>query len=47
MIGAATLDRLRHGAYRVVLDGPSYRDPKPMPEGSKMPAKKGGKPTQA
>jgi DNA replication protein DnaC len=46
MIGAATLDRLRHGAYRVVLDGPSYRDPKPMPERSKTPAKKGGKPTQ-
>lgn len=25
MIGAATLDRLRHGAYRVVLEGDSYR----------------------
>jgi len=47
MIGAATLDRLRHGAYRVVLDGPSYRDPQPMPERSKTLAKKGGKPTQA
>jgi len=47
MIGAATLDRLRHGAYRVVLDGPSYRDPKPMPDMSKTPAKKGGRPTQA
>jgi DNA replication protein DnaC len=47
MIGAATLDRLRHGAYRVVLDGDSYRDPKPMPERSKTPAKKGDKPTQA
>ncbi len=47
MIGAATIDRLRHGAYRVVLDGPSYRDPQPMPEGSKTPAKKGAKPTPA
>lgn len=28
MLGAATLDRLRHGAYRVVLDGKSYRSPK-------------------
>ena len=46
MIGAATLDRLRHGAYRVVLDGPSYRDPKPLPERSKTSVKKGGKPTQ-
>ncbi len=25
LLGAATLDRLRHGAYRVVLDGESYR----------------------
>ncbi len=25
LLGAATLDRLRHGAYRVVLDGKSYR----------------------
>ncbi len=30
MLGAATLDRLRHGAYRIVLDGDSYRAPKPM-----------------
>lgn len=29
MLGAATLDRLRHGAYRVVLDGASYRTPRP------------------
>lgn len=25
LLGAATLDRLRHAAYRVVLDGQSYR----------------------
>ena len=31
LLGAATLDRLRHGAYRVVLDGDSYRSPKPLP----------------
>jgi len=47
MIGAATLDRLRHGAYRVVLDGESYRSLKPLSEKSKPPAGKGGKPTQA
>jgi DNA replication protein DnaC len=31
MLGAATLDRLRHGAYRIELDGESYRAPKPLP----------------
>jgi len=30
MLGAATLDRLRHGAYRIILDGDSYREPKPL-----------------
>jgi DNA replication protein DnaC len=35
MLGAATLDRLRHGAYRVVLDGVSYRAPRPAPEAPK------------
>lgn len=28
MLGAATLDRLRHGAYRIVLDGESFRSPR-------------------
>ncbi len=32
MLGAATLDRLRHGAWRVVLDGASFRTPRPSPE---------------
>jgi DNA replication protein DnaC len=32
LLGAATLDRLRHGAYRVVLDGESYRSPRPLPD---------------
>lgn len=27
LLGAATLDRLRHGAHLVTLDGKSYRDP--------------------
>ena len=35
MLGAATLDRLRHGAHRIVLDGPSYRAPRPSPESPK------------
>jgi len=34
LLGAATLDRLRHGAYLVVLDGESYRSPRSLP-GSK------------
>lgn len=28
LLGAATLDRLRHSAYQVVLDGKSYRAPR-------------------
>lgn len=28
LLGASTLDRLRHGAYRLVLDGKSYRTPR-------------------
>jgi len=39
MLGAATLDRLRHGAYRVVLDGESYRAPKALPDSGKAPAR--------
>ena len=34
LLGVATLDRLRHGAYRVILDGNSYRSPKPLPHSS-------------
>jgi DNA replication protein DnaC len=34
ILGAATLDRLRHGAYRVVIEGESFRKPKPMAENS-------------
>jgi DNA replication protein DnaC len=35
LLGAATLDRLRHGAYRLVLDGESYRTPRPLTEEEK------------
>jgi DNA replication protein DnaC len=28
LLGAATLDRMNHGAYRIVLDGQSYRKPR-------------------
>jgi DNA replication protein DnaC len=31
LLGAATLDRLHHGAYRLILDGNSYRSPRPLP----------------
>ena len=29
ILGAATIDRLRHGAYKIVLDGKSYRTAQP------------------
>jgi DNA replication protein DnaC len=29
ILGAATIDRLRHGAYKVVLEGQSFRSPRP------------------
>jgi DNA replication protein DnaC len=29
ILGAATIDRLRHGAYKVILEGISYRAPQP------------------
>lgn len=32
ILGAATLDRLRHGAYRIVIEGESFRKPKPTPK---------------
>lgn len=49
ILGAATVDRLRHGAYKIVLDGKSYRAPsseqriqKPSCQGSEKQTKKGG-----
>lgn len=41
MLGAATLDRLGHGAYRIVLDGDSYRALRPTLEKTKPPVKEG------
>lgn len=35
LLGAATIDRLRHNAYRLILDGKSYRSPKNCPQGTK------------
>ena len=32
MLWVATIDRLRHGAYRLILEGESYRAPRPLPE---------------
>ena len=40
ILGAATLDRLRHGAYRVILNGKSYRAPKPFSRTQKSTLKK-------
>jgi len=30
LLAASTPDRLRYGAYRLVLDGKSYRAPRPL-----------------
>lgn len=35
LLASATLDRLRHNAYCMVLDGQSYRAPKPAPAPSR------------
>jgi DNA replication protein DnaC len=32
ILGAATIDRLRHGAYKIVLDGKSYRSAQAAPK---------------
>ena len=47
LLGAATLDRLRHGAYRLILDGASYRSPKPLPPPASSPVAKGAKTAHA
>jgi len=39
LLAASTLDRLRHGAYRVILEGDSYRTPRPL----ETPTQTGGK----
>jgi DNA replication protein DnaC len=38
ILGAAVIDRLRHGAYQVVLDGETYRAPRPSPQNPKAPS---------
>ena len=43
LLGAATLDRLRHNAYRVILDGDSFRTPRPLPEVPKPKGRKNSK----
>lgn len=42
LLGAATLDRLRHNAYRLVLDGESYRVPRPLSDEAKNTVENGG-----
>lgn len=52
ILGAATIDRLRHGAYKVLLEGKSYRSTKPVSKtpkttcqrAEKLPQKGGAKP---
>jgi DNA replication protein DnaC len=39
LLASATLDRLRHNAYCLELDGRSYRDPKVAPAAKKAPPK--------
>lgn len=38
LMGAATLDRLRDGAYRIVLDGETRRKPRPWTDSPALPA---------
>jgi DNA replication protein DnaC len=45
ILGAATVDRLRHGAYKIVLDGKSYRSPKSIQKTPKPQAQKAEKNT--
>jgi hypothetical protein len=43
LLGSATLDRLRHNAYCMVLDGASYRTPKTLPGVAKSTPEKAAK----
>jgi len=43
LLGAATIDRLRHGSYLLVLDGNTYRSPKSLPQGKKIGGEKKAK----
>ena len=46
LLGAATIDRICHGAYCVVLDGKSYRTTKPLPKPQKKEVEKRVKSTK-
>ena len=43
LLGASTLDRIRHGAYQLVLDGKSYRAPRPETKRAKTSVEKRAK----
>lgn len=43
LLGAATIDRIRHGAYNVILDGKSFRAEMPLSKSLKSTLDKGGK----
>jgi DNA replication protein DnaC len=45
LLASATLDRLRHNAYCLVLDGASYRAPKPAPTATRSKVANGSKTT--
>lgn len=47
ILAAATLDRLRHNAYCLTLDGESYRAPKRAPETAKSRVEKASKNTHS
>lgn len=40
ILGEATVDRLRHGAYTVVLEGKSYRSPRPASKSARIACQK-------
>jgi len=43
LLGTATIDRMRHGAYLVTLEGDTFRKPKPLLKTAKSPLAKGTK----
>ncbi len=45
LLGSATLDRLRHNAYCLELDGQSYRAPQLLPKSGKTVTSKEAKST--
>lgn len=47
LLASATLDRLQHNAYCLVLDGASHRAPKPSPAATRSAVAKGSKNTHS